>query len=1651
MTQTSPVTPSGRHDNFIRTQAQPWMKALSPSQFDLAKAALLAEQFTADGDAPWFTAATPTRRDELVQAQLRRTLCRRSLSKALSGYQGLLAFAEPVLTEAIRMRYGLALDVQRTDLIRVRTETPLGGLLEHHRPYSQTVLMAAMGNFAEQEVFHAFSALAPTGSLKSSDPFTVDPWITAVGHSITKKLAITPAQFALFARELDLGRLYQEHLADVFESPSRGDAVAAAMILARRAELDVLSHVARLKGDIDDSGFAVIQALLNTGDALWAGRAVKATRLNLLGDPLHDIVLLGPERRAQFGGGAMPCLVWIPGDPRAPLKQYTSSAAFSTDLAGRLTKPDYLTFFLSFVAQQNRAEFKRRLHDRLWRSEEGDGGKKIVVINTRPQLDISEAIVAGELFAHLHNRHVAWLKAEARWVAVPTEVLDSAQRLERWEGWLQNGVSLLNLAALFIPALGVVMLPVMAQQMLSEVYHGVEAWEDGRTEEALEHLKGILTNVALVVVTHAIAEDLGSTYEAPLDTLEPVTLANGQRRLLHPDLAGYASDTVLPADVPADSEGLYNQGGRQFVKLDDTVYEARRDTPADNPRIVHPTDTQAYRPALRSNGAGAWQHEFEQPLQWQGATLVRRFGAMSEGLSDAEIETVRKACDISEAHLRERHVNGRKMPASLHESLLAWRNERDVDFKAPPAPLDADAQLLHRDFPKLPVRMANELVAAASDAELTQLQVNNKVPVRLAEAARAASATHRLNQAQVCLARLAMASDDGRKLALGLLEHLPGWTGKARIELRQEGFAGELLAAIGPADGELKYVIARDGRYRAYDARELELSPDLDLFTALCRALPDSERDAVGLSPHSGETLRRRLFDLAVADRDRAALLLKQRRVQPWFKSPQRYGEHIGYELSGRGYSWWNHRSRLRKLYPRATQTEFELFKSRLAAEGDFELALQRREQEYKALKGALAQWRNQGPHFNQRLVAGEQLISAWREEISTLDFSGSTLGELPVLTAEFPYVKHLRMNAMRITADPSAFLSRFPDLITLNLDNNRLPRLPAQIRSMGRLVRLEASNNQLVIEDDMFDVLLRAPDSVGITDLTLRKALKVVEVAGEPAPNPFSAAALRTLKSLPRLRWVDLSGNALTFDDSCFTALGEWQQLQHLHTLGLHENFIQLTPLGRTALAGLKRLVSLNLGFNDLGLAPDVSQMTSLQYLRLYSAGISRWPAGLTDLLSLEPMVLREADLADNLIQDVPGLTGTTLGRLNQSFLVRDREVLRLDLNPLSGNSRRNLRDLGIFPRRRMGEAARTSPLLNRSWLEGCPPDLRAAVDADRGSEGAEPFYRVMDQVARTAAYRSQPVATRKRMWRIMRAVLGDTEAGTSDGLGIADLREELFAEAAAVEQTCGDGISLTLERFETDISAWKAASQAMSGGSGMLKPLLSLSRQLFKQALVDEQAAKLAAARLTRWEALDSAATALPELSPLDDISDNDLQGSAPDPVEIRLLMRTRLHQRLSLPAPPEMLYTENLSAATVKKVGDLVVASATDGNLKGWIVDQPHWLRYVKKVHAERFQFITDDWADVSTHFEEVIDADDAFSLSGVRLGAAQARLQQLDPTRNWTGAPVHLDVTDPSDDIPGDRSIIRAEIGNGLRIAQERLMAELTAQALAQNPA
>lgn len=1643
--QTPPVP--GLHGRFLVDRLPDWLKHATVADLKRWRESQRPAQLNPSGSTAWFFNASQAARQTLLDAQQSSRNSAHALAMALKDFQGLGAFAEPLLKARLKADLGVELDVNTTELVEIHQESVLLGSMLRTLPRRQSLLQAAMQNFAAGAEFLPGSALATQGAFVLELVPGPEGAYPRFQYRYTSKLAIDPARFAALCHELDLGGKYQAHVSEVFEHPGARDAIRRLSIDAYKDNVRLVAQTALMKGEISASAQQMVSDLLEGQRApLLHGKPVVCQALTMFQSPLDGVLVFSANRVTS--DEVEPIVVYLPGAPLYPLKEYDSVAAFKMDLRIHLLSPAYRQLFRGFVPKHEQAHFFKRIDETLY----ADGQ-----IDHSANLHLRDVTIDSELFGYVQDHQLQRIKANARDLAVPSAEADETAKKQRLAYWESIGFNALNAAAFFVPGLGEVMAVVAAGQLVNEIIDGAHAWEAGELDEALAHFESVALNVVLAAGLGAAGHSA-----APLQTSEcvegllQVTLPGGEQRLWKPDLRPYAREVQLGNSV-ADNRGLYHLDGKTYLQIDGQVCEVVEGSEGAW-SIGHPEDSSAYQPALKHNNEGTWQVVGEQPLQWPREKLLRRIGSVTHGLPDEVLEQAARISGVDDDVLRRMHLDNLPVPPLLRDTLHRFQVDRrvsrlidslregvpDVDgldlgpglsLELPRWPqrvfevydeanqnrilarygadrwpsgrvISISARELHanqladkvladlsetealelfgssvetdrrlevlrvliaeraqkhrayifksmyehgralpsieqewllRDFPQLTDAAALEIVQAADSTERLQLQASDgRVPMRLAEEARVYQRQVVLTRAIQGLHQPSLANLDSDRLALRLLARLPGWTDTVRVEMREEALPGRLLASVGMPEGELKTLVRRGERYTAYDAQGLELSTDQAIVVSLLKALPDSERQALGIEIHVTQSLRMALYSLAVEDRAMAATELGQQPIRPWFRSPMRLADgRLGYPLGGVVPSM-RIDAKLNALFPELGAEGLAAMKAGLLVEsqtlGD---AVFKLEAEYKTLQQVLEQWQASSTEFFERYsraMVRQRLLDAWRRKGGRqrweLKLDTGFVGSLPQVTARFDHIRSLNLDGLGLEQLPGGFLRCFPRLQSLSLESNPLGAIPSEIGALTGLQHLSLREVQLTSSDTMFEPL-RPLASLRSLELQSNQLHIIPDLA------------LETLAAMPALTRLNLRYNRVELSSDGLATLTRLP----LRELDLSSTELVLDDVGAQAFSRFVHLQRLELSSNPLGQVPALGNLTQLQQLRLNSCRLTEWPAGLTALMNQNPCLLRTVDLSNNQITQVPELVSTHFGA---GMLADENAMHRLNLysNPLEAESIARLGAIGADFELEVN--AQVQP--DFAWLQGTTQARRDLWHELFQSQRHVALREMLDRLALSSEFRSNGPDVRRRVWTMLELASQHTQ-----------LRAELVEIAEAFPVTCGDAGADAFSALEIAVLVFQRSLEASTGERGA--ELLALYKQLFRRHEVQRMADALSLARKLRRRALRLEGEPTP-LDPLDDISDATLESERVDYIEIRLVLRQDLAKVLDYPEPSsDMLYrvTANLSPQTVERVAAAVRMRDTVANRQAWMVDESSWQRYLKQRYAAQFDSLSAAWAE------------------------------------------------------------------------------------------
>ena len=620
----------------------------------------------------WLLDAEPGVIDALNAAMAQSRAYHEQVGKKFSQLQSVESYCGAVLEAELKREFALRLDIHHDQLAVVHERlitddtllTTVRHRLEHDEPKS--LLWAALQNFSADEAladgFHAQSHIRLDGHPEHLSP-------------------LKPHYFAAVCRKLDLGAHYQTYLQTFLGVAATGESNPNATQLATESNLRLLktydmqvdAHIAFLKKNIDETAYKALVAVLvapsltaSAASARLDGKPVVLSSINLLDTAIDGVVIFSSDTLLLHPGNRL--IAYIPNDPVAPFFEFSSLQVFTDELRQRLQDPDYVSFFSRFVALSVRATFVKKLKEHP------------------VHLSLTANVLSHSAAHYLCAAQLKNMFADAQLLAVPTGVLDERLREERWQLYKGVGLLLINVAALFVPVLGDVMLAVAIGDMLKEVYEGVEDWTQGDTDHAREHLlnvaRDIAVNVAVVVgaaVVKEAASRLSQATRVHFEGFETIKREDDAVRLWNRNLEHYESPTAHAHRYTADSRGFFTHDAKPHITVDAKHYPVEFDRALGQWRISHARRPQAFKPALLHNGDGAWQHAHEQPLEWQGsATLLGRLGGAAATLDERTLEQVRQLTHTSEEVMRRVHLENLLPPPLLAITLKRFEIDRTL-------------------------------------------------------------------------------------------------------------------------------------------------------------------------------------------------------------------------------------------------------------------------------------------------------------------------------------------------------------------------------------------------------------------------------------------------------------------------------------------------------------------------------------------------------------------------------------------------------------------------------------------------------------------------------------------------------------------------------------------------------------------------------------------------------------------------------------------------------------------------------------------------------------------------------------------------------------------------------------------------------------
>ena len=1544
MTQPTPL-----HQSQITRTLPKWSKVLHPAHTHTVLQSLRKEYLAEDGSPhSWYATADGQAREQLHSAIETRNKYLAQVRQALAGFKDIIDFCTPLLTRQLQV----SVPVDRAQYVFQPfepeaniwvgvpdVEAPLVPDLEVDitatrpvgEPQTRSLLEAAL---------HNFEGLAEVGTYSR---------LTCAAGSDTPLPGLTMADFVNHCRAVDLGKRYQEHLLATHEGVNRAE-IQHLSIAANREALRVQALIARLKGLLSRLGLEALTQLCDgEPQPTYGNQALHCWNFSLFGIPVHEMLFMGPDAPDRQN----PCIVYIPGDSEHPVREFASRQDAGKHLRSRLLQSEFRRALVQCAYKDRQKELADNLAHALFEKDEAGRCKP----RTLPVLHFTPSLIRSDPWATLYNAHLARMKADAKTIAVPTAEVDARAREKRLKHWLELGMNVLNVAAFFVPGLNTVMLGVFAYDLMSSVFTGFEAWEEGDTRQALAQLESLAVNAAVMAGFATGAKIVQAS--GFVDALTSVW-HEGKEVLWHPDMKPYASTSPIPDQAEPDSLGQLHVDGKTFVKLDGTLYEVFQDA-EQQWRIRHPNDAQAYAPPLLHQGNARWQLAHEQPLEWDRAQLVRRLGSYSAGLDDSELDNAMRITDTDQAVLRRTHAAGVRPPALLLDTLKRLQLDNQAQHIITRVrhglPLAAHENFALPELLRLPgwpegnvikvyqgpepwgesVRYGASDTVGQVEIEVTRNDLDNgqlsqAVLAQMDEEAilQLLGDTPAEHRPSMLNHKLAQRLEQHRGALLSSLQHSQRPTLPPTAQPLARQFPGlpdsaleALLASISNVEQE-RLAHGRVPLRIAEEARLLQARGRLDrAILGIFRpslANDDSQRLIQALQAEHPQANSARLLQLALGDRQHCATLLGQQPINPRFRSPLRLASgQLGYPLSGRGSQGraLPAARRLRALYPELSGQQISALQTELALAGDLGSVISRLEVEQRTLNRDLNRWVSASANLEERFDrqrCAARLLSASRREggaqraVLMLDYM--QMEALPPFTAPMPHIRQLVLDGLQMRRLEGGFLPNFPNLETLKIIGN--PDMDAEtlfeaLKSAPRLRELTLTNN-------------------GLTSL--------------------SATARQAIGAMPGLRVLVLSRNRLRLNSASLAFLTRLP----LDGLSLGSNQITLDESLAAQFQDMIHPKVLHLSGNPLRLAPDLRFMARLSHLDLEGCQLQQWPDSLTILMSQPQYQLRYLNLSFNRIRtltDLPGVLRTPFARDVAARLPERRWLF--NYNTLEAQTRARLGSSGVNVFEHAGDVPQWQGLF-RGQASSVEEQLWRDL-FDQGENAA--LLGVLERLAQSAEARRDAVALRERVWSLLENAAQDTV-----------LRERLATVAGDFPPTCGDAGADAFSALEIEVLAHEAAGQAGSRPAD----LLNLYCKLYRRDQVNQLADRISLKRSVRKQALlDGVFNGdLPSYDELDDPSafpDIDLETGLVDDIELRLALRQSLAAALDYPEPSRgMLYrdTARINQTIINRVKAAVVALDTDATAREqWLNQQPGWVEYLKREHAAQFSLITDFW--------------------------------------------------------------------------------------------
>ncbi|VVO58648.1 hypothetical protein PS838_00668 [Pseudomonas fluorescens] len=1510
-----------------------------------------------------------------VRAALRTSLIasyrtRRAVADALGELKSPESFCAPLLAKAMSDKLGGSFDIQGVVFQHVRSTSSLLGLRKKLvTPIDRDLLMAACENFESSET-------VPSNYNDNSLLYIPK----RINGRSSKILSIQPHEFAKLCRTLDLGKQYQAHIKAVLDAQPLLDKHKA----CAKDRFEVDRHIAFMKKHISSDVYNMLKLVKDAASSIKLGKNTLGYQgLELLGVKLHGAFFVGPV--SEHADNDYRCVVYLPGDPSHPLKEYASFKDFETELSRRLRNADFRQFFMRFILLSDRPAFHSELTTRL-------------LTRTTPPLPSSSIYISVEgfdlsddVFLTLFRQRSAHMIADARLLVVPTDDEDEKTRLARLETYRTIGVNTLLFFSAFVPVVGEVMFAVAGLQLLAEVYEGIDSWSRGELEEATDYLFDVIENLILMAATAGAATVVGKGYKAVkssdfISRLRAVPVGSGSVRLWKPDLKAFRQHSAVPGRLPADKQGIVKWREHQYVRTGTDTFAVRPVHGTNLWEVEHPGASGRYSPVMETNGAGAWLHDSELPQQWNLLTLFRRLGYREEDIPDTEGLQILAMSGLDESLLRQLYPDRSKPMATLVDTVRRFRADKAVNLFMEHMRLSASAPQADADL------QLYLLTSGGKWPQETRVSITDVTGGEIRQYGRASASRQikipeeLLNNGQFYPALL-KGLDTAQRTTL---------IGSATDEALQAQALANVIAEW--AEGQRLSLFDRFYQ-RSNVSAETKAAPVLEEFANLPASVADE------LVQNADTTEWQQLEDAKVPLRlaeeaRRYAQIVRQNRAYEGLYLDAASGldaDRLVLSTLKHLPGWPN--DVFVEIVERAEHVDERASIGSKDAAQQLVIAAypDRFEASDASGKKLLTQLRRTRAHFFQTLweglpvntrkalgVEAQDAGVALRKKITALalkrrDAIAGVIGIEPIRAgyrSPMGLADRLVAKAILLGLPPSGDLSpRSPALLqrtrelypahspsqiehfltTLGTDEVVAIRTLEALREEHQAIRdaLQRWINRDTHYQEEDGPRLRVPQhSKGRAAQSILRAWRKEGSVVPDTPEAlytlsFDAQALGDIPvmvgNFSHIGALEMDGvgasaglnaflrnftnlRTLSLTGNQLTRIPQAiAAMPKLEQLDLSDNRIHLTPESVGLLNGLTHLQSLNLSFNpQLGRTPAVTALKQLRHLALRGTQIVDWPVGVNDLSRLQTL-----DLRDNLIAQIPDTVFQARSALNFGTNVDGNPLSASSLKALAAYQLTNRISLGILAADYLQVAAVQPDGARRGsiWMSGLAGAELARKEALWTSLSSYPrsrdFFHLLARLHDTADYDLQQIELTQRVWNVLEA------AGEDDAL-----RRALFHSARVGRVSAEDGSGLFSD-MEVRVLCYRAVVSARTGDRTLEGEMVRLVRGLFRLQRVERQAMieigrRTVSGPFTRAQAR-----------------------------ELDLIYRVRLAQRLDLPAQPtemNLVRDVDVSPEELESAYQEVAKAENSPELMASINARKFWYEYLLQTHQDAFNTLS-----------------------------------------------------------------------------------------------